>query len=76
MKMKKDDIYEIISNINFNHSIEKQIRLYDESKKHFSFRDFMYILGSISHSLAVIADCLLMQRIGDVDDEDSNEQSN
>lgn len=72
---KNENTWEAMSNINFNLAVEKQIRLYDESKKHFSFRDFLYILGSISHSLAVIADCLLMQRIDDIN-EDSNEQSN
>lgn len=72
---KNENVWEAMSTINFSHAIEKQIRLYDESKKHFSFRDFLYILGSISHSLAVIADCLLMQRIDDIN-EDSNEQSN
>jgi hypothetical protein len=72
---KNENAWEAMSNINFNLAVEKQIRLYDESKKHFSFRDFLYILGSISHSLAVIADCLLMQCIDDIN-EDSNEQSN
>jgi len=76
MKMKKDNIYEAISNINFIYSIEKDIRLYDKSKKHFSFKDLIYVLCGISHSLAVIADCLLMQRIDDVDDKDSDKQSN